>query len=155
MPETVTINIPFAQTTGWSSGGCCGFADYRVGQGPGTVLSATFPDPLAAGGTLTGVQVVSAVEHACNSTPANAMDFKLNGTQIGIWNSLNGPDCACSNPALGNATFNPAPSLYVRNANNTVSITHNAIGTCREALRSVPTAPPGTAFRIILTKTCP
>jgi hypothetical protein len=155
-PGTYFVNIPFAQTTGWSAAGCCAQQNYRVGQGPGTTISASFADPSAGQpGTITNVQVLAGIEHACNANPVNAMDFKLNNNIIGAWGTAMGPDCSCGNVAVGNASFSAPVAAYIPNGTNTVAITHNAMGNCHEAITTVPNQPMGTAFRVVVTRTCP
>jgi hypothetical protein len=155
-PQTFTVDIPFAQTSGsWSASGCCAQPDYRVGQGPGTFITASFVDPaFGSRGTIGSVQVIAAVEHACNNVPVNAMDFQLNGNSIGAWNSNNGPDCSCGDPVTGNAQFTAPIASYIGGGTNTVTIVHNAMGSCHEAITTVPNAPQGTAFRIIVDVVC-
>lgn len=89
------------------------------------------------------------MEHACNA--GQAMLYRFEGTQIGTWGAANGPDCACGNLAVGAANFNAPINLYKYGQNNTVSIVHNAAGSCHEALTSVPGAPVGTAFQVVIT----
>ncbi|MBL9105620.1 MAG: DUF4215 domain-containing protein [Myxococcales bacterium] len=147
----VVVNISFAQTVGWG-GGCCNQANYKVGQGVGTIISGTFADVVPAGKIVKALQMKAGIEHACNA--GNAMLFRYEGTQVGTWGQQNGPDCACGNFAVGNATFNVPTNLYKLGQNNTVSIYHNANGNCHESLTSVPGAPVGTAFQVVITYGC-
>ncbi len=152
-PEQITVDIPFADTSGWG-GGCCNETSYRVGQGPGTTISGSFADTLAQDGTVASVQVFVAVRHACNSD-SNAFEFVFNGNIVGTWNSADGPHCSCGNPNIAIAQNNAAPGSYVRGGSNTVSVVHNATGTCHEAIATHPSWPADTAFRVIIDKTCP
>jgi hypothetical protein len=81
------------------------------------------------------------------------MTFQLNNMDIGFWGSVQGPDCACGNFAVGNANF-MATMQYLTGQQNTVRIVHNAAGSCHEALTSVPNQPVGTAFAVIIDYTC-
>jgi hypothetical protein len=153
MPSTHVVDIPFSQTTGWG-GGCCNEMNYKVGQGPGSILSATYQDPPALTGTVTSVTVQIGIRHACNQIP-NAMEFKMNGATIGQWGQANGPHCNCGDPNIALGSFMAPPPSYVPNGSNTVSILHNAMGNCHEAVATHPSLPPGTAFRITINRTCP
>ena len=150
--EQITVDIPFTQTAGWLASGCCNEANYR--HADTSTLTASFADPLQQGGTVSSVQVIFGVRHACNSQ-SNAMEFQLNGTTFGTWGSANGPHCNCSNATIALSQNNAAPASYVRGGSNTVSILHNASGTCMEAIATHSSLPPGTAFRVIIDKTCP
>jgi cysteine-rich repeat protein len=145
----VTVNISFAQAIGWNVGGCCGQANYRVGNGMGGSISGTFMDPVPPGKVVKSVLVKAGVEHACNA--GQSMLFRYENTQIGTWGAGNGPDCQCGNPAVGNASFNAPINLYKVGQNNSVSIFHNAGGSCHEAITNVPGAPVGTAFQVVIT----
>jgi hypothetical protein len=152
--QQITVDIPFAQTAGWLATGCCNESNYRQGEGLGTQISASFSDPLATGGTVASVQLQAGVRHACSTQP-NAMEFAFNGTLVGTWTRANGPHCDCGNLTIALAQFAPAAASYVRGGANTVTITHQADSACMEAIATVPGAPAGTAFRIVINKTCP
>jgi cysteine-rich repeat protein len=121
----------------------------RVQNGMGGSISGTFMDPVPPGKVVKSVLVKAGVEHACNA--GQSMLFRYENTQIGTWGAGNGPDCQCGNPAVGNASFNAPINLYKVGQNNSVSIFHNAGGSCHEAITNVPGAPVGTAFQVVIT----
>ena len=120
----------------------------------GAVLSATFTDPIPAGNTITGLTVQYGIRHACYSV-SNAMEFQLNTNTYGTWCSTDGPHCACSNPAVGLATFSPDISFYNEDGDNTLDIVHNYSGTCHEAVTTVPSYPAGTMIVVTIDYGCP
>jgi hypothetical protein len=83
------------------------------------------------------------------------MEFKLNGVTFGTWGSANGPHCNCGDPTIALAQNNAPASAYQRNGDNTLSIVHNAGGTCMEGIATPSSLPSGTAFRVVVNKTCP
>ncbi|MEZ4380769.1 MAG: DUF4215 domain-containing protein [Nannocystaceae bacterium] len=152
-PVVVTYDIPFSDTSGWANSGCCNEANYRVANGAGALLSATFMDNLPVNAAITDIQVITGIRHACESVQ-NAMLFQLNDNDIGGWNSSNGPHCSCGNPAIATSTFNVDPSFYDPGAPNKLDIHHNGTGSCHQAITSVPNAPVGTAFRVVVSVGC-
>ena len=52
------------------------------------------------------------------------------------------------------ATFAAPNNAYAKDATNTLSIVHNAIGNCHEAITNVPGSPVGTAFRVTVNYSC-
>ncbi|MCB9752301.1 MAG: DUF4215 domain-containing protein [Myxococcales bacterium] len=152
-PQMITYDIPFAQTNGWLASGCCNEANYRVANGNGVILTANFMDSLPANATVTSVNIKTGIRHACDAA-ANAMQWQLNDNDIGQWGSANGPHCNCANAAVGTASWDANPGFYLPGASNKIEIIHNASGSCHEAISTVPGAPAGTAFRVVVTTGC-
>jgi len=151
----IVKDIAFDQTTGWASTGCCMQSNYRVAGALGSTLTASFNDAIPSGHVVKAVSVRFGVEHACSAVD-NAMAFALNGTSIGKWNSSMGPDCSCGDTRVGAATFSAPIGAYKSSgAKNDVTIVHNDGGSCHEAITSVPTAPAGTAVRVVIDYGCP
>ena len=152
-PGSKVISIPFSSTTGWKSSGCCNESNYRVANGNGDVISASFSDPIPQAAVMSSVVVEAGIRHACR-TSSKAMEFKLNTTTIGTWNKNNGPHCSCGNSAKAKAQFTTKTG-YKKGASNSVSIKHNDSGNCHEAITTVPGTATGTAFRITISYYCP
>jgi len=144
------VDILFTATSGWLSTGCCDETNYRVANDTGDTLTGSFEDTLPADAIPTSIEIQAGIRHACNST-ADAMEFRFNDQYLGGWTSADGPHCDCSSSTIGAASFPADPLDYVFGGTNTVSIIHNAIGNCHEAIATVPTTPLGTAFRVTLS----
>lgn len=140
--------------TGWTTSGCCSESNYLVAPSAGATVRGGFSDTIPSGSVVKTVTVKWGIEHAC-AADTNAMEFKLNGTTIGTWNSAKGPDCMCGDTRVGDASFSAPTTAYLPGASNTVSILHNYSGYCHEAITSVPAAPTGTAARVVITYGCP
>jgi cysteine-rich repeat protein len=100
----VEVDIPFANTVGWTTNGCCGPpahppATYRVSPGTGQTISGSFVDPTPVGSAIVALELRGGVEHSC--TAGNSLSFRYENSEVGAWGSANGPDCACGNTAVG------------------------------------------------------